>query len=269
MQDRYSGDHNDYVKYYVLRSLAAAMGGTQLGVCWYRTRPQVVDGNRGQNDGKHIAYLRRGGWQQVADPFLFDQLRELLFPGNRQTPAMENRTLERVQQLPIWPEGTQFFGQEVPTCKGYTGHGPAEYRRRRAQWHQNARRALAGCNVVFLDPDNSMDANWRKCCRGAKWASPEEVKDYFDSHRRTVVCISHPPRWPRLKHHCQTRELLGVVDGLFCSLYQGSCGFHFLVARPHRRAVQRCLLELAERGHRRRWGTWRYFDTDGNAVNPA
>ncbi len=254
-QDRYVGDRNDFVKFFLLRKLLAVLPDAKLGICWYKTNPDQVDGQQQQNDGGHIGYLdQENNWRWQADGELFQKLREIVH---------NQRTITAVEQPGIFPPGTLYYQAEVPQVPG----NQEQYLQARANWANQARMALAQATLVFLDPDNAPHGHfWLQPQNGGKWASPEEVREFF-GQGRTTIFISHPPHVHRLQHHQQMAAMTGQVGAVFCSLYQGNCGFHFLVAPQHRRCIPRLLQELALQGQENGWGTWRYADANGVRIN--
>ncbi len=130
MQDRYAGDIGDFAKYGLLRALCG--DDLRLGVLWY-----LVPNERGGGNGGVTGYLDtpKAGLREC-DPDLFDELRDLV--------AIE-RSVAEVQRRRILPEGTAFFGRVTPA--------DLDERRR---WVQGGLRAVAGVDLVFADPDNSL-----------------------------------------------------------------------------------------------------------------
>jgi hypothetical protein len=125
MQDRYAGDAGDYSKFGLLR----ALGGARTGVVWYR----VADESH-NDDGRHRTYLARPERYRAQDPALFDALRPL---------AEGARSIERLVALaaPGWAS----FDEAVPAARA-----------EREAWLGRAVDAVAGCEVVCLDPDNGL-----------------------------------------------------------------------------------------------------------------
>ena len=122
MQDRYAGDIGDYGKFALLRTLAAK--GLSIGVNWYlvETPPQELAVNDG---GKLIP-----NGLAACDPELAEVLR-----GISRRPERSVRSLEKACLVP----GARYFAYVVPVDG-------------RAAWHDRALSALAGADLVFLDP---------------------------------------------------------------------------------------------------------------------
>ena len=69
MQDRYTGDIGDYIKYALLRALSPSL---KLGIAWY------LHPDEGHNsDGKHVQYLDYPQRWRHLDPELVDALNRL------------------------------------------------------------------------------------------------------------------------------------------------------------------------------------------------
>ncbi len=147
MQDRYVADVGDFVKYGLLRRLAA---GLRLGVAWY-LHPD--EGHN--NDGKHDASLREPALWADYDPELFAAL----------GPIREQRGgVAAVEQSGVL--GSAVFAGERLDFRGTAREREAW----RARWFDEAMGAVEGCDIVFADPDNGLcaDASYR----------PARVKDW-------------------------------------------------------------------------------------------
>ncbi len=68
MQNRYTGDIGDYIKYALLRALSP---GVKLGVAWY-----LYPDENHNSDGKHIRYLDEPQRWRHLDPVLFEFLKQ-------------------------------------------------------------------------------------------------------------------------------------------------------------------------------------------------
>lgn len=133
MQNRYAGDVGDFVKLGLLRALSP---GLKLGVAWYLYPDEAHN-----DDGKHFAYLRRPDVWRSVDPELFDRLREVV-GGQRSVAALERSGILNAD-----------FANELMSMA-------TEHHSRRSQarctWFANTLDALAGCDLVFADPDNGL-----------------------------------------------------------------------------------------------------------------
>jgi hypothetical protein len=129
MQDRYAGDIGDFGKYGLLRMLAAPP--LSLGIVWYR----IPDALRG-TDGQRTGYLDAPVRFRACDPPLFDALRDMVQNGRRSVSEVLSRDL-----LPTLSCSDDRF------LTSPTGRDP---------WLSDAQDATAGCDLVFLDPDNGL-----------------------------------------------------------------------------------------------------------------
>ena len=252
MQNRYAGDENDFMKYAVLRRILRTATRHRLGVCWYLTDPSVVDAGNPQNDGDKVNYLLKNqDWRRQVDPELFDRLVAMLVNDGRVEAA--SRNVANIATARILPNDTLYFSEEVPQDVD-----------ERSEWHTRSLATLAKSTIVFLDPDNSVSELY---VQGGKWAAPAELRSYWDGSR-SVVWISHPRKRRRVTHHARTMATLRKLDSLFCSVYLGHCGFHFMLCQQHE-SIKTALKELVRDGIKKGWGTCRYFDSLGESINPG
>ncbi len=180
MQNRYVGDVGDFGKYGLLRSLSA---GLSLGVVWY------LAPDEGHNaDGKHVSYLepsaanlaRYGG----CDRELYNALAEIVRDGQR--------SVDSVRERGVLPTGTVFY-DALLTYDGMPAIGPRAQAARldhRRRWVDQALRATEGCDLVFLDPDNGLEAGTRRHERlGPKYVYMDELQPYL--HRGQSLVVYH------------------------------------------------------------------------------
>jgi len=256
MQDRYVGDANDFIKYALLRRLQeTAVGGQRLrlGVCWYLTDPAIVDATNPQNDGGRVQYLlNENDRKRSVDPELFDLLTDVLVDDGRIDESRRNVAV--IQDSGLFREDTLFHAETVP-----------QQTTLRQQWHERSLNTLGNADIVFLDPDNSVSELYTNQVRGGKWAAPHEVRDYW-SESRCVCWISHPRQQRRSVHHARTMATVETMNGLFCSVYLGHCGFHFLLNDNHA-PIRDLLRQFVRNGNAQGWGTCRYFDSLGESIN--
>ena len=133
MQDRYVGDIGDYAKYSFLNALS---NGQRLGIAWYLFPDQSHNA-----DGKHIGYLNRPELWRHAAPELFDLLKDVVVDGRRSTKSVE--------QSGYFPATTKFASERLE----FSG-ASAEQAPWRLDWYSRTEKELAGCDIVFADPDN-------------------------------------------------------------------------------------------------------------------
>ena len=156
MRDQYAGDVSDAVKFALLRALAAQ--DRQLGVAWY-----YVPSNDGRPDGRHTEWLDDPTWATID--------RDL----QAALTAIPIRSVASLETCPIWPEGTLFHSDPVPSADG------------RLQWALQMRQKLAEADLVFLDPDNGIGN------RSVKHATWGEVRSLVRNDRCTTF-ITFPGR---------------------------------------------------------------------------
>lgn len=135
MQNRYTGDIGDFVKYALLRALAPDL---KVGVAWYLFPDEMHNG-----DGRHVGYFRSPEKWRERDPVLFDCLSHIVSSRARSVSAIEDSSL---LSCPSYASEILDFGKcSVP-----------ERRKRRQQWFENVVGALANSELVFADPDNGL-----------------------------------------------------------------------------------------------------------------
>ncbi len=140
MQNRYTGDIGDFVKYGLLRAIAP---GLRLGVAWY-----LFPDESHKEDGRHIAYLEAPESWRHRDPLLFDVLARIVSEGRREVGAIEYSGLL----------GDAWFASEI---LAFDGSSIAERRTWRKKWFIDVLSQLADCDVIFADPDNGLSEDDR------------------------------------------------------------------------------------------------------------
>lgn len=149
MQDRYTGDIGDYVKYGLLRALSE---NRKLGVAWY-----LYPDEDHNSDGRHIDYLDKPKQWRSHDPQLFDTLKTIVNDGRRKVSDIEECGIL----------GSATFSGEVLDAGGIS---PVKRGAWRSNWFENVQEELRGCDLVFADPDNGL-------CENDKFR-PGRVKDW-------------------------------------------------------------------------------------------
>lgn len=176
MQDGYAGDVGDFGKFGLVRALCQ---GLHLGLVWYYNSVTKTSG-----DGNLTNY----SIHRDCDPDLYDRL--ALIAGKK------GKSISDLQDAGILPQDTCFYSVPLPTA------APALTRERRERaveerhaWCEGALKAVAGCDVIFLDPDNGLAPNkvnkWAK--RGRKYVFPDELWRFLESGR-TVILYQHQRR---------------------------------------------------------------------------
>lgn len=132
MKHQYFGDENDYVKYGILRCIAAEE--LKVSVCWMLTP------NDGSSDGKKTKYLSEPEQWKHHDHELYSHLALTLA-----TP--DGKHIRQIQN-PAIISNTKFFDTLVP-----------KPRQERRQWLCEISSAATGSDLVFFDPDNGIEVS--------------------------------------------------------------------------------------------------------------
>ena len=200
MQDRYVGDVGDFVKYGLLRALSY---GNRLGVAWYlRTDPDTTKAD----DGHHTTYLHQPEKWRHLDPVLFDVVKGLVENGSR--------TVAAIQRSGILKEAV--FATEPLDISGIPIREREHWRR---SWFERVRVQLAGCEIVFADPDNGLYPNHR--FRYTQKVNAKRIP-LFEANAlaagRSAVIYHHNTR--RAGGHCQeVQEWMERLPGCACAYY--------------------------------------------------
>ena len=143
MQGEFVGDIGDLAKLGLLRALSADK--KQLGVAWYLYPDQ------GRNDGQHFEYVDQPQYWRAIDPGLFGGLQGIITRWrNNQGP----RAVMDPAYLSLLPGAV--FADEMLRADGQPNR--AEWRR---GWFKRVANQLRDCDLVFVDPDNGLCANYR------------------------------------------------------------------------------------------------------------
>lgn len=230
MQDRYAGDVGDFLNFALLRLLVPS-SSLRLGIVWYKVPDEHHNG-----DGRHIAYLRPdnriGRHLRALDPDLHQRLGDVVRTG---------RSIASIEASGALPAGTITFGEQV---------GPE-----RAAWAGRALAATAGCDVVFLDPDNGIRASDHGGgpgrARSPKHAYLDELLPYVD-RGQSVIVYHHADRSAPVTDQARrrlddlARELaVGPLAAVRAS--RGSCRLFLVVPGEDHRALLTSRLEHIER----------------------
>jgi hypothetical protein len=132
MQNRYTGDIGDFVKFSILRKL---MPGYRLGVAWW-----LYPDESGNENARHIGYLQQPDLWWHFDPELFDTLEQIVKSGQRNVRALETANI-----LP----GAIFASETIPV-----GGRIADNPHLRRQWRETVLRTLEETDLVFVDSDS-------------------------------------------------------------------------------------------------------------------
>ena len=248
MQNRYVGDIGDFGKYGLLRFLCgrrevpgespSSDSYLRLGVVWY-----LYPDESGNADGKHTAYLspehRSHEAFRACDPDLYDELRRLIEP--------ENRNIAAVQRSGILPEDTVYYEPSL----SYLPRTPRPVRQaERTSWLEGALDAMSGADMVFVDPDNGLSdpaTGVSKSIDPLRKTGPKYV--YMDDLRR----LAERDRSLVIYHHlgrngAAVEQIRKVADSLQAGLdlprlpwslcyRRGTVRAYFIVAQERHEAI--------------------------------
>jgi hypothetical protein len=163
MQNRYAGDVGDFGKYGLLRCLCGEPPLLSLGVVWY-----LVSDEQNNQDRKHTRYLERDRERRfrACDPELYDALRGVV---------SDRREVAAVERSGVLGDAA-FFGKPVDTGN-------------REEWLREALNAVAGRELVFLDPDNGLQmiATPLDSPHGGKFCGYQEVREFLYAGASVVL----------------------------------------------------------------------------------
>ena len=184
MRHNFVNDIGDYAKYALLRALCVGDQPTmRLGVIWYLT--EHVEQN---NDGRKRSHLVTAGWEDL-DP---DLLARMIRIEN----ALQNKdqlNVSLIETSGILPPGTAYFSEPIPGARGTAQQRVSE----RAAWFERARKAVAHCDLVFLDPDNGLEVRSVPITSplSGKYATVAEIASLLETGAG-VVLYQHGNRMP-------------------------------------------------------------------------
>lgn len=252
MQDKYVGDVGDFGKYGLLRSLC--MGSTssahlKLGVLWYLAHWDI-DSKAQENDGKHISYLGKPGYEEC-DRELFKAIGPIArHPALFHTADDKGKSRRYIGSLgdgiraieKVLPAGTRFFGDQIPSS------GVDE----RSRWLVRAIRQLQGCDIVFLDPDNGIFLGGKGTpAKAWKYVMPWEI-DTLWKNGFSLVIYHHLGR--KDSHDNQIKHVSGALSRAIggASIWglryrRGSSRAFFILAQEkHHEVIQNGIASLEE-----------------------
>ena len=179
MKQQYFGDVNDYVKYGILRCMAA--GGLRVGVCWMMTPDD------GRSDGEKKFHFDQPGKWASHDDELFTALQTL-------ADQQESRPLEAFEQKELIP-GARFYGALVPDAADS-----------RQVWFQQALTVLGETELIFFDPDNGIEVPSKPagCKDSSKYVLWAELERTWRSGKSLLI-FQH---FPRINRELYIRSLV-------------------------------------------------------------
>jgi hypothetical protein len=223
LKHQYFGDVNDYLKYGVLRGLSE-VARLRVGIVWMLTPDD------GRRDGSRTDYRRKSAWR-AHDPGLFDRLASL----------DSGRRARRVGWMRRWnlvPEALD-FAAPLPQSVGA-----------RDRWLRSSLETLAGCPLLFFDPDNGFEV--RSVPRGRRYSNKylywdEAVAAWEAGH--SLVVYQHFPRRDRDAHSHELHACArGRLPGVHVTLFRTAHVVFLLAARPgHAAGLERAADRVGER----------------------
>ena len=251
MQNRYTADIGDFGKYGLLRVLCSTVDDgskLRLGVVWY-----LVPDESHNADGKFTRYLEPSPkndcqFRQCV-PELYDALADII--------CKKDRNVSSIQKYSILPHGTIFY-EEPLTFDGVPANSPGARRNRIAHrngWVQDALYATNDCDVIFVDPDNGLEAGTKRHQKlGPKYVFFDELEPYC-KRGQSLVIYHHTSRRGTAEE--QVRERLAQIDerlnnsSSFALLYhRGSSRAFFVVPSEKHKSI---LTEKVEQFMRGPW----------------
>jgi hypothetical protein len=185
MRDQYAGDISDLLKLAFLRAIAG--DDKTIGVGWYYN-----SAHDGLQDGRHREYCDEKKWESL-DRVLLTALREL-----------SGRSVDALEQLPIWPAGTRFHRVPMPS------------RGNRHAWTGEMQAALQDSGIVFLDPDNGVGSASERHTTVAEVAAMRQAG-------RVVVLIKFPGRTNHAQQIEEYHSLLQAQTGALSVVTVRTC----------------------------------------------
>ncbi len=208
MKNQYVGDINDYIKYSIIRQLAATIGGNGVMVCWMLTPDD------GRTDGSLRGYLDAPERFRPFDPPVYDALAALR-RGPRSVAAVESHCL-------------------IDTAEYFSGVLVDRLDARRA-YFATLWRAVRPASLVFFDPDNGLGVP--SVPKGRKNSAKYLYWDEFtETVRRghSVVTYQHFPRVAREPYLALLLERVRqAAPGHSSCVVYGSRVAYVVSAGPH------------------------------------
>lgn len=226
----------------LLRHLTSGAPPLSLGVLWYRVQDESHN-----NDGRHTSYLTSSAQQhadlRACDPPLATALATLVASGRRSI-----ADLERAADL---PPSTRFHATPLDLA----GTAVADRPSTRDAWFAAALSAVRDTDIVFLDPDNGLEApsateGQAKIVKYASYGDLEALRARGHSlvvyHHLGRTGGTHPEQVATLRNTLAQRlELPGLPGAL--TFRKGSARTFFIIPAPaHEHALAQRLEALAE-----------------------
>lgn len=245
MQNRYTGDIGDFSKLGLLRALHST--GLSIGLNWYLTPDETHN-----SDGRHVGYLDQSEYREC-DEGLWLELGKIVKSEKRMVRYMEKDEILRAA----------FFSE----CLDFSDASKNDKRRclpkadrnaLREEWFERSLAALAGRDVVCVDPDNGLivpSAAGRP--KENKYVLSSELASYY-GQGSTVVYYQHKARRKDPVYVKQLNELLESqafpgASGLALKFTKTSQRYYMLVIQPqHREVVESAVASMLSTA----WGNY-------------
>jgi hypothetical protein len=242
MQNRYVGDVGDFAKYSLLRALLG-QSRLRLGIVWYLFADESHN-----MDGLHTSYLQRSEFRKL-DPELHDRLSRIVRSGRR--------SVRSIFQAEIFPPDTLFF--DLPIAPPSHVRAAREtHEACRTKWLSSALAATAGCDLVFLDPDNGLETRSirKHAPRAGKYVFWDELESFWDRGQSLVV-YHHLNRSASVEEQTKVlrktfRAQFAAAEEIICLLFRrGSCRHFWIVGQTaHASTLRKRINAMIDSG----WG---------------
>ena len=240
MNNQFVGDIGDYTKLGMLLELERA--GFTIGINWYWTPD-----NPTKTGGIHTDYLddKRCGKRERdrPDPDLFSFLHDIRIKRTR------SQTVDTLLSL--------FNQNSTVDYRARMDFSVTQQciRQQREIWHNDALKALSSKDIVFLDPDNALQAKSDPydAKDGHLYVAYKEAADYYDD-KATVIIYNHLPIKSKKQYFINNRlrpifkHIKISPDNVFCiEAPRRSVRYYLIVAQPnHRDLIQQVLHKMID-----------------------
>jgi len=187
-------------------------------------------------DGKFTRYLE----PSPKNDYRFRRCDQELYNALADIIHKKDRNVSSIRKCSIMPPGTVFY-EEPLTFDGTPANSPKARRNRiayRNGWVQDALSATKDCDIIFIDPDNGLEAGTKRHLkRGPKYVFFDELKPYC-KRGQSLIIYHHTSRRGTAEE--QARERLAQIDervnssSTFAMLYHRGSSRPFLVVQSEK-----------------------------------
>ena len=216
MQDQYTGDFGDFVKYGLLRALSK---DKTLGVAWY------LHPDQGGADGNKIGYLSHPDMWQWLDKELFDGIRQIIreWQSGQGLRAVSEVACRKLLCSALFAD--KYVNANIASV---AWRKRREYRK---EWFDGVARKLFDSDVIFADPDNGLCLDKR--FTGSRRDDPkrlplaEALQLAKLSKEQTAILYHYSTRYPREMggHTGEIRLWIKRLPGCAGAFYCNQDGF--------------------------------------------